>query len=128
MRQVFSSRRLENVEGVAKLLEEAGIETRTYNGRSYKGNHRHAFSYREGSERAPAAELWVVKSEDLPKARELLREAGLLETTRPAYVPAAFAPSASSEVPKTPEQRALKLKVVLLFACVIAIALMFLFR
>lgn len=128
MRQVFSSRRLENVEGVAKLLEDAGIETRTYNGRSYKGNHRHAFSYREGQDQTPQAELWVVKSEDLPKAREILREAGLLETTRPAYVPAAFAGTSAPETPKTPEQRALKLKIALLFACVIAIALMLIFR
>lgn len=128
MRQVFSSRRLENVEGVAKLLEDAGIETRTYNGRSYKGNHRHAFSYRDGNDKSPQAELWVVKSEDLPKARELLREAGLLETTRPAYVPAAFAGSTAPEVAKTPEQRALKLKITLLFVCVIAIALMLIFR
>ena len=128
MRQVFSSRRLENVEGVAKLLEDAGIETRTYNGRSYKGKHRHAFSYREGVDTTPQAELWVVRSDDLLKARELLREAGLLETTRPAYVPAAMVGTSAPEAPKTPEQRALKLKVFLLFACVFAIAMMFLFR
>lgn len=128
MRQVFSSRRLETVEGVAKLLEEAGIEARIYNGRSYKGKHRHAFSYRDGLDNSPKPELWVVRSEDLPKARELLRDAGLLETTRPAYVPAAFVAPQTHEVPKTPAQRALKLRIVLLFACVFAIALMFLLR
>ena len=38
MRQVFSSPRLENVERVSQLLEEAGIETRITHGRSYKGS------------------------------------------------------------------------------------------
>ncbi|HWI24375.1 MAG TPA: pathogenicity-like protein, partial [Lysobacter sp.] len=37
MRQVFSSPRLENVEGIAKFLEEHGIEVRITQGRSYKG-------------------------------------------------------------------------------------------
>ena len=32
MRQVFTSHRLENVEGVEKLLNEAGIETRLFKG------------------------------------------------------------------------------------------------
>ncbi|HXH00735.1 MAG TPA: pathogenicity-like protein, partial [Xanthomonadaceae bacterium] len=34
MRQVFSSIRLETVEGVAKLLRDAGIQVRITNGRS----------------------------------------------------------------------------------------------
>ena len=45
MRQVFTSTRLENVEGVAKLLGEHGIETKITQGRSWKGNSRREFSY-----------------------------------------------------------------------------------
>ena len=45
MRQVFTSTRLENVEGVAKMLGEHGIETKITQGRSWKGNSRREFSY-----------------------------------------------------------------------------------
>lgn len=81
MRKVFSSRRLENAEGVAKLLGDAGIEVRIRNGRSYKGNRRRTFSYSDPS--APKSEIWVVRSDDQRQAREILRDAGLLDTTRP---------------------------------------------
>ena len=80
MRQVFSSARLENVEGVATLLRDAGIEVRITQGRSYKGNRRSSFSYREDHAAKPA--VWVVRSEDQVRARELLRDAGLIATTR----------------------------------------------
>ena len=48
MRQVFSSPRLENVEGIAKMLEDEGIEVRITHGRSYKGGWGGRRSYREG--------------------------------------------------------------------------------
>ena len=82
MRQVFSSPRLENVERVAQLLQDAGIETRVTHGRSYRGGLRGNFSYREGAEAKPVPAVWVVRSEDQPKARALLREQGLLDSTR----------------------------------------------
>jgi hypothetical protein len=82
MRQVFTSARLENVEQVAKLLEDAGIEVRITNGRSYKGGIRGNFTYRDEGERKPA--VWIVRSEDQPKARTLLREAGLMDSSRNA--------------------------------------------
>ena len=54
MRQMFSSARLETVEGVAALLNEHGIETRITQGRSYKGTRRRTFSYRDNEkEQAP---------------------------------------------------------------------------
>jgi hypothetical protein len=82
MRQVFSSPRLENVESVAKLLRDAGIDTRITHGRSYKGRLRGEFSYRDHTRSEPIPAVWVVKSEDQPKARDILREAGLLDSTR----------------------------------------------
>lgn len=36
MRQIFSSQRVETVEGVAELLREHGIDVKVTNGRSYK--------------------------------------------------------------------------------------------
>jgi hypothetical protein len=82
MRQVFTSPRLENVERVASLLHEQGIEARITNGRSFRGSRRSTFSYREAGNEGPQPAVWVVKSEDQPKARELLREIGLLDSGR----------------------------------------------
>lgn len=90
MRQVFSSPRLENVEGVARLLNEQGIETHISQSRSYRGNRRATFSYAE-SGHADSSEwpaVWIVRAEDQPRARTLLREAGLLTaTSKPSYLP-----------------------------------------
>ena len=71
MRQVFSSPRLENVERVAELLREQGIDVRVTNGRSYTGARRGTFSYRESANEDPPAAVWVVKSEDQPQARHI---------------------------------------------------------
>ncbi|MBJ6982527.1 DUF2007 domain-containing protein [Luteimonas sp. MC1572] len=79
MRQLFSSPRIENVEAVARLLEEAGIEVRISNGRSYRGAIRGNFSYRDGSDSAPRPAVWVLRSDQQPEARQLLRDAGLLQ-------------------------------------------------
>ena len=89
MRQVFTSPRLENVEAVERLLTDAGIATRVTQRRSYKeGSLRRNFSYREGGNPDPDAAVWVLQAEDLVRARELLRQGGLLESTRPdSYLP-----------------------------------------
>lgn len=88
MRQVFTSPRLENVEAVERLLNEAGIATRVTQDRSYKGSARRHFSYREGGNPDPDPAVWVLRAEDLVRARELLRNDGLLESTRPdSYCP-----------------------------------------
>jgi hypothetical protein len=83
VRQVFTSPRLENVERVAKMLEDEGIEVRITNGRSYKGNVRANFSYRDSGS-APQPALWIIKSEDQPRARAMLRELGLMDSSRNA--------------------------------------------
>lgn len=90
MRKVFSSQRLENVEAVAELLRAEGIAVKIVNGRSYRGRRRGGFSY--DSRRIPEdlPSVWIVYSEDQPRGRQLLREMGLLESTRdpaPSYLP-----------------------------------------
>lgn len=82
MRQVFSSPRLENVEAVAELLRAEGIEVRISNGRSYQGNRRSNFSYRDGAQSGPQPAVWILKADDQPRGRQLLRDAGLLDSTR----------------------------------------------
>lgn len=81
MRHVFASQRIENAENVARLLRDAGIETRVSNGRGWRGSIRGNFSYRDRATSAPPAQVWVVHSADYTQARELLREAGLLQAS-----------------------------------------------
>jgi hypothetical protein len=114
MRQVFSSGRLENVEGVAQLLRDAGIEIKVIGARGYRQVSRREFSYvgsqREGSEQ-PA--VMVINSDDYKRARELLHEAGLLESTAPAsYLPESL--QVKEPAPASPQQRIFRIKLVLL--------------
>ena len=81
MRRIFSSPRLETVEGVVQLLEQAGIAVRVIHGRSFAGSRRRHFSYSDNQ--SPQPEVWVVNSSDQVQARAILRDAGLLDTTRP---------------------------------------------
>lgn len=118
MRQVFSSQRLENVESVAQMLRDAGIEVRITNGRSYKGGRRGTFSYSD--EAAPKPAVWVVRSDDTVKAREILREAGLLETTRESFAGPSFRLESESNPAKSKAQsRALRIKLVLMAGIVV---------
>jgi hypothetical protein len=85
VRQIFTSQRLETVEGVARMLQDAGIEVYISQPRSYRGKRRGQFSYSEPVPASQQPAVWVRKAEDQPRARELLREAGLLATTRTSY-------------------------------------------
>jgi len=126
MRQVFASPRLENVEGIAQFLEAQGIEVRITHGRSYKGGWGGRRTYRD-SEGGPLPAVWVVKSEDQPRARQLLREAGLLDSTRGGGSDSFLAPSVHVGSPepgaaKPPAQkRAFRYKIGLLIAIVVAV-------
>lgn len=91
MRQIFTSQRVETVEGVAQLLRDAGIEVRITNGRSYHSKRGSQFSYLDTSKASTHPTLWVVHANDQPRAREILRDARLLETTRRDHPTAEFA-------------------------------------
>jgi hypothetical protein len=91
MRQIFNSQRVETVEGVAQLLRDAGIEVRITNGRSYHSKRGSQFSYLDTSKATTHPTLWVVHANDQPRAREILRDARLLETTRRDHPTAEFA-------------------------------------
>jgi len=116
MRQVFSSARLENVEGVARLLNEAGIETYISNPRTYKGNRRGGFSYRDSH--ATQSGVWIVNASDLTRAREILRGAGLMESTRDdSYLGKAETDAAPVKTPA--QQLATRIRLALLAAIAI---------
>ncbi|MGO1068479.1 hypothetical protein [Lysobacter sp. CA199] len=123
MRQVFSSPRLENVEGVAQLLRNAGIDVRVTNDRSYKGNRRSSFSYREHVTERPT--VWVIRSEDQLRARDLLREAGLIDSTRgeqATQAPYRFRSDVDA-TRTTSDKRALRIKVGLLVCIAVVLGL-----
>ncbi|MGH8061741.1 MAG: pathogenicity-like protein [Pseudoxanthomonas sp.] len=120
MRQVFTSLRIETVEGVAALLKEAGIEVYLANGRSYHSKRSSQFSYAEPMKLKQQASVWVTRAEDQPRAREILRQAGLLASTRPGQGdPLAFV---GGELPEEPKKRSLawRIRVGLLVAIAIA--------
>jgi hypothetical protein len=91
MRQVFSSPRLENVEGVAQMLREAGIDIKVTDARGYKQVSRREFSYvpsqQERSGTQPA--VWVINADDYKRARDMLVDGGLLDDakTSVSYLP-----------------------------------------
>lgn len=122
MREVYRSLRVEQVEGAATLLNEAGIETSIQNGRSYKGGRRRNFSFRETPDSAKAAVLYVTHNGDLPEARRLLREAGLMDPgQRESYLPQELQFQQREE--KKPRIDPRRLRTVLLMMIVIIIAL-----
>ena len=131
MRQVFTSLRIENVEGVAKMLEDAGIEVRITHGRSYRGAIRGNFSYRvdERERQGPQPAVWIVRSEDQPRARTMLREAGLLESTRTpsdSFLAATVHGKEAGTGGDPRRRRAFRLKIALLVVIAVAVALAFL--
>ena len=119
MRQIFTSQRLENVEGVARLLNDAGIETYVSEGRSYKGNRRGTFRYSESERGLSQPGVWIVKAEDVTHARQLLVDAGLIESTKPdSYLPK----SPESKVgTNAPLARAHRVRVALLMVLTLAV-------
>jgi hypothetical protein len=115
MRQMFTSPRLENVEAVARLFNEAGIETKITEGRTYKGYSRRQFSYTDKNpDNGQQPAVWVLRAEDYKKARDLLHEGGLLESTRqePSYLPGSL--QAKANATPDPARRLLRIRMVLL--------------
>ena len=127
MRLVFTSPRLPNVEGVARMLQDAGIEVRITDGRSYKSAWTGRRTYRDPEDGGSHPAVWVVKSEDQPLARKLLRDAGMLGTTNQtsdSYLAPSVHDDLGARAP-TPERRAWRLKIWVLIAIAVALALAF---
>lgn len=124
MRQVFTSVRLENVEAVERLLNEAGIQTKLSQGRSWKGNSRREFSYsNKNHDPSQQPAVWVIRPDDFKQAREILHAAGLLDTSREsAYVPAPLQFRAGA--PAGPQAKVNKLRLVLLGTVIVVGALL----
>lgn len=127
MRQVFSSQRVETVEGVAKLLRDADIDVRITNGRSYHSKRSGQFSYLDRGNEKNHPAVWVVHANDQPAAREILRAARLLDTTRRDHPVAEFAFQESTSQPTGGRSWAWRIRIGLLLV-IAAVALFVVLR
>ena len=101
MRQIYTSPRVENVERVVAMLRDAGIDTSVTNRRAYAGHDYRRPSYASPPDRDAWPQVWIVRAEDQPKARALMREAGIEPATRFAdELAKARAPEADDAVAK----------------------------
>lgn len=120
MRQIYSSQRLENVDKVEMLMQEAGIETYVSGRDKLRRDRRRRFSYTERGQQGEWPAVWVVNADDLPEARDIMREAGLMGSTRPEYAAALNPPTRV----QTPESMASKVRRGLLVLVVVTAVMM----
>jgi hypothetical protein len=118
MRMMFSSARLENVEHVRKLFEDADIATKIVGGRSYKTYSRRGFSYneRQNVSNEPQPQLWVLRADDYRRAREILLENGLLDASPESYIPESY--RQKKKIIPAPADRLNKARMALLVAVI----------
>lgn len=124
MRKIFSSQRVETAEGVAELLRGAGIEVRLSNGRSYRSKRSGQFSYLEQGNPQNYPTVWIVHANDQPRARAILREARLIDSTRHDHPDAQYSFAALTATDQRPRANwAWRIRLILLL--VIAVVALF---
>ena len=77
MRQLYTSPRQENIDRVAAMLTEQGIDCTIENRSNYRRPSYQRFSYSQrNEERENWAQVWVTRADDSTRARALLKELG----------------------------------------------------
>lgn len=80
MHIIYRSPRLQNAEQIATLLEAEGIATRVIHGPRHRRNVWRSVDYnRSADDKQGWPGVMIVNNGDLPQARALLRDAGLLQ-------------------------------------------------
>ena len=83
MRQLYTSPRQENIDRVAAMLTEQGIECTIENRSNYRRQTYQRFSYSQrNDERESWAQVWVTRADDYTRARTLLKELGIEPVVR----------------------------------------------
>ena len=78
MRQIYTSPRPENIDRVAALLAEHGIDCSIENRSNWNKRSYERFSYSQRKENRDRWEqVWISKADDYTRARTLLRELGI---------------------------------------------------
>lgn len=78
MRQLYTSPRQENIDRVASLLTEMGIECTIENRSNYRRPTYQRFSYTQRHEnRDNWAQVWVTRADDYTRARAVLKDMGI---------------------------------------------------
>ncbi|HUB91404.1 MAG TPA: hypothetical protein VMA74_16900 [Dyella sp.] len=85
MRLLYTSPRQENIDRVAALMAENGIDTSITNRSNWNRPSYQRFSYARGSENRDAwPQVWVQKADDYTRARELMRKLSIEPEVRHA--------------------------------------------
>ncbi|HEY2624075.1 MAG TPA: hypothetical protein VGI53_11545 [Dyella sp.] len=78
MRQLYTSPRQENIDRVAALLAEKGIECTITNRSNWKKPSYQRFSYSQRQEERDSwPQVWVNRADDYTEARTVLKELGI---------------------------------------------------
>ena len=78
MRIIYSTPRLENAEKIARMLEDDGVGVRLLYGPHFRRNTWKGANYRQAGDPGNWPRVMVLNNGDLPRARDLLRKAGVL--------------------------------------------------
>jgi hypothetical protein len=108
MRVIYSTPRLDNAQRVADLLATSGVATRLLYGPHFRRKSWRATDYRKLGNPGDWPRVLVLANEDLPKARSLLRQAGLLAPAafeHPGQGAAVTVPALSAASPGTGSSR-----------------------
>ena len=122
MRQLYASPRVENIERLDAALKELGIQTRVTNRKSFLTGTPH-FGYSERNTESQWPAVWIVEADDYPRARQLLRDVGLLEAPRDA----SYYREARAPVVQAPDHVAKRVRLVL-FVVVFAVTILAVLR
>lgn len=82
MRKIYTTPRVENADRVVQLFADNGIAARITNDGGWRGRDHRRFSYIGDRKRSAWPEVWVIRAEDQPRARALLREIGIEPTVQ----------------------------------------------
>ncbi len=126
MRQLYSSPRIENVQRLDELLKEKNIDTQITNRPKFGGGIKRPFSYRDVNTHDNWPTIWVVSANDYPQARQVMRDAGLLEDTRMSYLPEDSAEKTLAPKPKSPDQTASKARQLAMVMLVVTLGIIML--
>ncbi len=85
MRMIYTTPRIENAERMARIFLDAGIAARITNDGGWRGRDHRRFSYFSSTSKRNAwPQVWILHADDLPEARQILRDMDIQPAVRHA--------------------------------------------